>query len=257
MAADSFKRLLIRTPFERVAFGLRRVMELPGRLRHPELRDVQTEPVWVDRAVKRILARDSNAVDVGSHLGSMLSVFLRAAPEGRHMAFEPVPRKAAWLRQRFPEVDVLELALGADAGEVDFYVNTKRSGFSGLEPHGRDGDPLERIRVRVATIDEVVPAERPLRLLKLDVEGAELAALRGARRTLDRERPHLLFESTPSGLHAAGVKPRELFEHLGGCGYDVWIPREFVQGRDPLTREGFARAHVYPFRAFNFVGVPR
>ena len=53
-------------------------------------------------------------MDIGCHIGSMLSTILRLAPRGQHWAFEPTPSKAAWLRAKFPEVEVREMALTED-----------------------------------------------------------------------------------------------------------------------------------------------
>jgi hypothetical protein len=61
-----------------------------------------------------------------------LSSMIRYAPRGRHIAFEPIPEKADWIRKKFPEVDVKTMALGDKRETLTFYQNISRPGFSSL-----------------------------------------------------------------------------------------------------------------------------
>src|SRR5690349_17654025 len=94
MIGQYLKHLMVRSPLEQVAFGLKRALEWPERRRNPDLADIHAEPLLVETAIRRLLGRGSRCIDVGAHLGSQLSLFLRLAPQGPHLAFEPVPRKA-------------------------------------------------------------------------------------------------------------------------------------------------------------------
>ena len=81
------------------------------------------------------------------------------------------------------------------------------------------------IEVEVTTIDELAAeAVRPVSLVKLDIEGAELRALRGASRLLEGPRPVFIIELEPAHLQRQGASVREvqkLFEDAGYVGY--WI----------------------------------
>ena len=101
-------------------------------------------------------------------------------PLGKVLAAEPDPSTAARLRATGgPHVVVREALLGAEAGTARFEATgtmaSRRSDAGALE-------------VPVTTIDTLAEGERPT-FIKLDVEGDELAALLGARRTLGRSRP--------------------------------------------------------------------
>src|SRR4051794_21084275 len=114
---DSFKASVIRTPFERPLNWVRRIR---GRLeirKHPEFRELFFESERIELALERLIGKTSNCIDVGCHLGSMLSTIMRLAPRGRHLAFEPVATKAALLRRKFPEVEIHEAALGETPGQ--------------------------------------------------------------------------------------------------------------------------------------------
>src|SRR5262245_61716989 len=61
--------------------------------------------------MERVLSADSSCIDVGAHTGEILQVILSIAPQGHHLAFEPLPGYADNLRLRFPRVQVFDCAL--------------------------------------------------------------------------------------------------------------------------------------------------
>ena len=66
--------------------------------------------------MEEVLEPDSDCLDVGAHAGSVLAELVRLAPEGRHVAWEPLPEFAERLRRAYPEVEVREAALSDEAG---------------------------------------------------------------------------------------------------------------------------------------------
>lgn len=252
------RHLVIRTPIEGLMQRVKGVLTVPRRMQHPELRAIFDEGKFVEEACRMILTSDANTIDIGAHLGSQLSLQVHLAHRGRHMAFEPVPQKARWLRQKFPEVDVREVALHQEASSHhDFFVNASRPGYSGLRKHDAADDDVYRITVQQQSLDEVLGDAPDIDFIKIDVEGGELFVLKGAVRVLARCKPTLLFESTSSGLSAWGLSPDDLFQFLTEQGYRIFLPRAFVAAGRPLERDEFAAAHQYPFWAFNFIAVAK
>ena len=224
----------------------------------PKLAAVAEEPYDIDRCLQRLIDRhDMTCVDVGAHLGSMTAEFLKLAPSGSHHAFEPTPRKAKWLRGRFPNVTVHQVALSDKHSTATFYDNVGNSGFSGLRSPGEFAHNVQQYEVEVTTLDAML-ADVEVGFLKVDVEGAELATFRGARDLIARCRPPMLFECTKTGLENFGVDAGEIFEELTHIsGYDLFVPADFAAQGQPLDAESFASAQDYPFRAFNFIAVPK
>jgi FkbM family methyltransferase len=190
---------MIRTPLERPARALRATAERLAVLRHPELRSLYNEERCLDAAMERCLSPGSNCIDVGAHIGSTLSTMVRLAPRGRHLAFEPIQEKALWLARKFPEVDVRAVALSDSVGPVEFIEDLSRPGFSGLRPAAGRRQRTRRHQVEAWTLDRALPPGYLPDFVKLDVEGEELAVLRGGRETFLRARPMLLFEHGPGG----------------------------------------------------------
>ncbi len=250
-----FRYEFIRTPLEEPLMRLRDALGYFQRRRHPELREIYLETGRINAVVDQLLRPDSNCIDIGCHYGSMLSRFCRLAPQGRHVAFEAIPAKARFLRRKFPEVGIHEVALSDHPGITRFYINSLDTGFSGLAEHG--GGPFEQIDVDCARLDDVVPRDRRFDFLKLDVEGAELFVLRGAIDLLTRDRPTILFECGPSGPVAFGYAPREIYDLFAQrCGYSVFFLKDYLARGSPVGSTMFEEALVYPFKAFNWVAAP-
>jgi FkbM family methyltransferase len=228
------------------------------RIRHPELREIYLEQERTEQALRQVIKPDSNCIDIGSHIGSSLSLLLRYAPQGKHIAFEPVPEKALWLRRKFPEVDVKNMALGDKRERLTFYQNVSRPGYSGLASDLASADKIVRLTVECETLDNIVAAEGRYDYIKIDVEGAELLVLKGARQTITRNRPVILFESGHDGAAKLGLKREDLFAFfVDELRYDVFLVKGFLENMPPLTLAGFKEAAVYPFQAFNFLAIAR
>lgn len=244
---------LIRTPLEGPAMQLRSLKGIPQRLKHPELKGIYQEGAAIDRVLKGFLQPQMNCIDIGVHLGSMLSFIYRHAPQGRHFAIEPIPYKCEWLRQKFPEAQLFEAALSDTPGEVDFYIDTKQSGFSGLQAgQHSSADTMTVLKVQCLRLDDIIPPDTSIDFIKIDVEGAELAALSGGTQLLDRCQPLILFECAKRSLNNHGKTPQEMYDFFQSRGYQIFIPQALATGQAALPYDRFTQALEYPFQAFNF-----
>lgn len=150
----------------------------------------------------------------------------------------------------------LEIANKFSYGETTFYINTSRSGFSGLQPHNsRTNEKLEKITVQREKLDNLMNPDFQVDFIKVDVEGGELAVLRGAVKTLTRFHPTILFECTRSGLSCFDLTSREIFEFFTQHSYSIFLLKDFLNDSKPLQVEEFDNALNYPFLGFNFIAV--
>lgn len=134
----------------------------------------------------------SCCVDGGAHRGEITEWFVNFAPLGEHIAIEPIPHLAHELALRFPSVEVRCVALGEHAARADFKCIPGALALSGFGAR-ECSLPSEIIEVEVVPLDDVV-GHRRVDFVKLDLEGSELPALRGAERTLREFMPVIVFE---------------------------------------------------------------
>jgi FkbM family methyltransferase len=244
------KARLVGTPIENWAKRVRWLGGVRQRMRHPELWELYLEDQRFPLALNKIIQSTSCCIDVGAHIGSFLSLLMHYAPKGRHIAVEPSPVKAKWLHKRFPAVTVLEAAISDENGYAPFQEE-ERSGYS----HLAATETSTSYNVRTHRLDDL-PIER-VDFLKLDIEGAELRALRGSRRLITRWQPAILFECgheyPPMRTDRIGTY-RFLTEDLD---YNVYTLADFLYEKGPLTLDEFRKCGLYPFRAFNYLALPK
>jgi FkbM family methyltransferase len=200
----------------------------------------QREDVGISVVLACTLRGDGTYVDIGANRGQVLREAVRVAPRGRHIAFEPIPRLAAELTRAFPEVDCRRRALGARAEVAQFCYFRRLDGWSGLRRNPRisdsRGDP-EYIAVEVSTLDTEMGDLRPS-VVKIDVEGAELAVLEGARSVLSQARPVVIFEHVYDAAEPYGVALGAPWDLLTDLGYEIFS----ATGDGPFTRAAFTES---------------
>jgi FkbM family methyltransferase len=223
----------------------RRVRPIWRRLRGktPDLYDEQTRVI-----IRTKLPRDAVCVDVGCNKGIILDLLIRHRPDGRFFAFEPNPRLADVLRRKYrrnPRVTVFEVAAYSEPGETTFYVDRDSAGLSGLRDRSTPGAPRNTVpvRVRADRLDNVIPDISP-HFIKIDVEGAELHVLEGARAMLARSRPIVVFEFGLGGADFYGTGPDMVFDLFAGHGMRVSLMGDFLADRPPLGRDEFRRQYA-------------
>jgi FkbM family methyltransferase len=165
----------------------------------------------------------SVVVDVGAHDGTYSYALESRA--GRVEAFEPLPWCARMLDAHAKArsgLRVHNVALSDVRGEsvlrIPVKAGVERQTEATLSPRGIDGRTRE-LRIRVETLDSFDLGD--VSLVKIDVEGHELAVLRGARETLARERPVLLIEIEQRHITEDDI--RVVFDEVAAYGFSGWF----------------------------------
>jgi FkbM family methyltransferase len=209
---------------------------------YPQARQALREEIAITAILASALGGDGTYVDVGANKGQILREAVRVAPRGRHVAFEPIPEVAAELARTFPSVDCRQLALGAHPDVAEFCHFRKLQGWSGLRrsPLISDerGDP-EYIPVTVSTLDAELAGGIP-RVVKIDVEGAELGVFEGARGLLTEAKPIVIFEHVASAAALYGSAPGAVWDLLSESQYQTFS----ATGDGPFTRQAFVQNTV-------------
>ena len=217
--------------------------------RNPGARRDRTDNERLRQLLAFSLREDSNCIDIGCHRGEVLAEMLRLAPRGRHIAFEPVPASHAALAAAFPAADVRHAAASDEDGETEFVVVPDEPSFSGMRERTYPREMrTERVRVRTERLDTALPADYVPRFLKIDVEGAELQVLRGARETLRRHRPIVWFEHGAGAADHYGTKPAEVHRLLTG---EIGMRIFDADGNGPYSETDFDAVFSAPM--WNFV----
>ena len=203
------------------------------------------------RLFERTLRPGDVVLDLGAHVGYFTLIAARCVgAEGRVYAFEPEPSNYRLLqsnvvRNGYRHVITVPLAVSDRSGTAELRTSGLDNGQHSLYATGRP--ERRRQLVRTIRLAEFLATEGIARVdwIKMDLEGAEEAALRGLGTWL-QECPALrmVLEFCPIVLRAAGTDPLALLDGLRGCGFRFFLYD--AQGTYPLDDAGCRRllAHL-------------
>lgn len=182
-----------------------------------------------------VVRRGDIVVDVGANNGYYTALFAHLVGALGHVhAFEPVPMSFEQLTRRtrpasrYANVTLNQLALGDEAGAAEMLWPGTDLGQASLIAHQHGSwngaAAVHRHACGVDTLDAYAKRHRidRLALVKCDVEGGELAVLRGGIETLRRFTPLLHLEICGAWSEDFGCEPPDIVRYLRPLGYDTF-----------------------------------
>lgn len=161
------------------------------------------------RVFIELLTPGALVVDAGANFGHYaLTAANHVGSDGIVFAFEPHQPTFALLTenaalQPYANLRPIQAGLGAEAGNLPIYEDDGNPGGHSFLDWNRRDDAGGSQTVPVHALDDILAEQvpgRPLSLLKIDVQGLEMDVLRGASKTISRDRPSVLCEVTPAVL---------------------------------------------------------
>jgi FkbM family methyltransferase len=169
------------------------------------------------RLLKTILSTDDIVVDAGANIG-IYSRFLSrcVGPTGVVHSFEPSPanfKRLQSVTRNLANVRLCQAAVGERSGRSKLYVSDKLN--VDHRAYLPEGDSRHSVQIDITALDDYFKPGQRVDLIKIDIQGYELHALRGASRVV-AENPDvkLLLELWPYGLRQAGVHWTDLIAAL-------------------------------------------
>ncbi len=190
---------------------------------------------------RKAITPNMTIVDIGANIGYYTIIASAHVKEGRVIAYEPEPVNVSFLKQSIAfnnctNITLIESGLGDTDESRDLYLDSDNKGKHTLLPGEQKG--AVKIRIPLTTLDHSLDTLGITRvdLIKMDIEGWEVKALRGMRETLRRDHPILFFEYAPNRIRETGEDPLLIFETLRQEGYDFAVINEKTKCLEPLPR---------------------
>jgi FkbM family methyltransferase len=212
-------------------------------------------------ALKALLRPGDTFLDAGANAGIISLVASRwVGPEGRVYSFEPSEREYGRLVDNLNQngatnVTPVQCAVSSASGHASLRIAPQT--FGGLNTLGDrfpyDGIDTDRMQpVTLTSVDEFIEHHQIERVsvIKLDVEGAEDAALRGGSRMLSSHRPAIVAEVFSPSLQANGSSPAAVEALLRDADYLLFRIDDSTASLEPID-------HLTDIDGQNFVALPR
>ncbi|MBV9858887.1 MAG: FkbM family methyltransferase [Alphaproteobacteria bacterium] len=171
---------------------------------------------------------NSNCIDVGANIGYFTCILARLAWRGKVLSIEADPVMCEQLNGNIQinwvsnNARIINAGAAAEPGNITLYRRPNYSGNTGMSRHGYDDSEASKLAFTARTIalDSLLPdIDGRCDFLKIDIEGAEPLAFRGAKELL-KQNPQIkiVFEWSPEQIRLCDCEPEELVEILRDAG---------------------------------------
>jgi FkbM family methyltransferase len=178
-------------------------------------------------------------IDIGANNGQFLKAARHFFPKAFISSFEPIPKLFNKLNNiKSPNIAVFNIAVGNSTGEFDFQLNSYShvSSFLNISKENETypQDHIETIRVKQDTLDNLSKSLviNGATLLKLDIQGFEMEALKGGANTIKAHVNYIIIEANFVKLYENQPTFTELNRYLNELGFELKTMLDFNFGKD-------------------------
>ncbi|MBN2084381.1 MAG: FkbM family methyltransferase [Anaerolineales bacterium] len=256
--ADAVFRMIRFPPLSAEIDGIR----LHGFLRHRSMLEEFARGAYeplTRRMFRELVPSAGVFVDAGAHIGLFSSLAVRYGSPGLVVfSFEPDPYNQRAFRwnmnhNRCRNVRLFPAAVSDANGTARLLVSDGTIGSSLVLGRTKIGG-THQLAVETVALDEILrdAVSKPI-LVKMDIEGAEISALRGMSDTLRRAQRIAVFcEVNPEALAAGGRTPADLIAALRGAGLRIFFISDADGGLIPVTGTCNAKGNLLAVKDWAF-----
>lgn len=195
------------------------------------------------KILKNNLTSNSNCIDIGCHKGEILDLIFQYAPKGNHYGFEPIPYLYYDLKRKYKDkATIFPYALAEKRGKSTFQLVKNAPAYSGIKKrkYAITNPDIDEIDIELQTLDEVIPSNEKIDLIKIDVEGGEFGVLKGAKSLLIKYKPIVVFECGLGASEFYGTTPKDIYEFITDTiGLNIYTLESFIKNRKTLDASTF------------------
>lgn len=216
--------------------------------------------LMTNKILRKVLGPKSNCIDVGCHKGEILDLILKYSPKGIHHGFEPIPMLYENLVTKYSDKSnciISSVAASNEKGESTFNYVVSNPSYSGLKKRSYDNKNEKDmvIQVRTEKLDELIPNDIKIELIKVDVEGGEMLVFEGAKNLIQKDKPILIFEHGLGASEFYDGSPAKLFAFFKSIDYAIFTLDKYLKESAPLNEEAL-KDQFYNRKNYYFIASP-
>lgn len=186
--------------------------------------------------------KGDTVLDFGAHIGLFAAMASQAVgPTGKVYAFEPSPstnqllKKTVQINNAAGIISTFQKAVGGSIGKTTFFVSEGQADNANSLVNYKEDRPFHGIEIDVTTIDAFVQEQQLTKIdfIKIDVEGAEYDAMKGAVETFKRFKPKAILAIHPEPVKAKGDSLEAIYDLVKELNYTALYQDK------PITKEEF------------------
>lgn len=168
--------------------------------------------------LNKFLKKGMVFVDIGANLGEYSLFAGKRVTEGKVLAFEPFPKMIKLLREnvdlnRFTNVRILSYGLSSKEGLLPIHeIEDAHEGLSTFFPGDQKSKHVFEVPLKVFDAEFERFGVNHIDFIKMDIEGGELGALQGARKSIEKFKPVVMVEINEQTYRAAGYSVDDVYQ---------------------------------------------
>ncbi|WP_462252898.1 FkbM family methyltransferase [Ferruginibacter sp.] len=186
---------------------------------------------------KSQIKENDTVIDIGGHIGLNAVLFAQLASKGKVYVFEPAPNTFKIIHETIKinnlqdRIIVNQQAVSSSKGQTSFYMaDSEFADNANSLVHHRLDKKLKKIDVVQTSIDDFITDNDITKVdfIKIDVEGAELDALKGAVNCLKNHKPKMTLGLHPTPIKQKGDSLEEIYDLLWDCKYVIKLDHKIL-----------------------------
>lgn len=189
--------------------------------------------------VKKLVKKGDTILDIGANIGYYTLLFAKLAGEnGRVFAFEPEPENFSILKKNieangYQNVVLVQKAVFDKNEKIKLYLRDDNRGDHRIYD---SGDGRQTIEITSVRLDDYFKNHNgKIDFIKMDIQGAEGAALSGMRNLLKENNPIMLTEFWPFGIQRFGMEAQGYLNMLQNCGFESYFLNDDKKKIEKIT----------------------
>ncbi|WP_414623421.1 FkbM family methyltransferase [Calothrix sp. CCY 0018] len=200
--------------------------------------------------VLRYLREEDSFLDIGANIGIYTLLAASKIKSGSIFSFEALPTNYRRLEENInlnnlTQVKPYSIAIADSVGSVTISNNTKSDSTAFITTNTTN-TTAESLQIASSTLDTELQNENlnHLTLAKMDIEGAEILALKGAKYLLQQQRPHVWILELLNGVNH-GYRKQDIVNLLQDYGYGLYHYNADTNQLQSITLESVQSDNVF------------